>query len=90
MRRVALGRNLRGYPLIIFFSSYNAERRRLVMKGKGLIFALIAAAIGGIASEAVERGLNAADEKIQKIQERRNSETGDDEDETDEDEDEDD
>jgi hypothetical protein len=87
MRRVALGRNLRGYPLIIFFSSYNAERRRLVMKGKGLIFALIAAAIGGIASEAVERGLNAADEKIQ---ERRNSETGDDEDETDEDEDEDD
>lgn len=54
------------------------------MKGKGLIFALIAAAIGGIASEAVERGLNAADEKIQ---ERRNSETGDDEDETDEDED---
>lgn len=35
------------------------------MKGKGLIFALIAAAIGGIASEAVERGLNAADEKLQ-------------------------
>ena len=53
------------------------------MKGKGLIFALIAAAIGGIASEAVERGLNAADEKIQ---ERRISET-DDEDETDEEED---
>lgn len=40
------------------------------MKGKGIIFALIAAAIGGIASEAVERGLNAADEKFQ---ERKNA-----------------
>lgn len=49
------------------------------MKGKGLIFALIAAAIGGIASEAVERGLNAADEKLQ---ERKSAtDTGDDEDE---------
>lgn len=55
------------------------------MKGKGLIFALIAAAIGGIASEAVERGLNAADERIQ---ERKNTpEADDDEDETDEDDD---
>lgn len=45
------------------------------MKGKGIIFALIAAAIGGIASEAVERGLNAADEKLQ---ERKGTpETGD-------------
>ena len=45
------------------------------MKGKGLIFALIAAAIGGIASEAVERGLSAADEKLQ---ERKGAtETGD-------------
>ena len=53
------------------------------MKGKGLIFALIAAAIGGIASEAVERGLNAADERLQ---ERKNApeDTGDeDEEETD-------
>lgn len=58
------------------------------MKGKGLIFALIAAAIGGIASEAVERGLNAADERLQ---ERKNApeDTGDDEDEGEETEDED-
>lgn len=52
------------------------------MKGKGIIFALIAAAIGGIASEAVERGLNAADEKLQ---ERKNAPDVDD-DEEDEDE----
>ena len=53
------------------------------MKGKGLIFALIAAAIGGIASEAVERGLNAADEKLQ---ERKGipEDTGDEEDEDEE------
>lgn len=53
------------------------------MKGKGLIFALIAAAIGGIASEAVERGLNAADEKLQ---ERKGTpeDTGDEEDEDEE------
>ena len=52
------------------------------MKGKGLIFALIAAAIGGIASEAVERGLNAADEKLQ---ERKGTpETGDEEEEDEE------
>ena len=48
------------------------------MKGKGIIFALIAAAIGGIASEAVERGLTAADEKLQ---ERKNFPETDDEDE---------
>lgn len=56
------------------------------MKGKGLIFALIAAAIGGIASEAVERGLNAADEKLQ---ERKGTPETDDEDEGEETEDED-
>lgn len=53
------------------------------MKGKGIIFALIAAAIGGIASEAVERGLNAADEKLQ---ERKNPCTDDEDEETDDDE----
>lgn len=52
------------------------------MKGKGLIFALIAAAIGGIASEAVERGLNAADEKLQ---ERKGTPETDDEDDEEED-----
>lgn len=51
------------------------------MKGKGLIFALIAAAIGGVASEAVERGLNAADEKLQ---ERKNPCTDDEDDDDDE------
>lgn len=51
------------------------------MKGKGLIFAIIAAAIGGIASEAVERGLNAADEKLQ---ERKNFPGADDENEEEE------
>lgn len=53
------------------------------MKTKGLIFALIAAAIGGIASEAVERGLNAADERLQ---ERKNApeDSGDEEDEDEE------
>lgn len=54
------------------------------MKGKGLIFALIAAAIGGIASEVVERGLNAADEKLQ---ERKGIPETDDEDEEEENED---
>lgn len=54
------------------------------MNTKGLIFGLIAAAIGGIASEAVERGLNAADEKLQK----RKNNIADDVEEEDEDEDE--
>lgn len=34
------------------------------MSIKGIIFALIAAGIGGAVSEAAERGLNAADAKL--------------------------
>lgn len=34
------------------------------MNIKGLVFALIAAGIGGVVSEAAERGLNAADAKL--------------------------
>lgn len=34
------------------------------MNIKGIIFALIAAGIGGAVSEAAERGLNAADAKL--------------------------
>jgi hypothetical protein len=34
------------------------------MKLKSIIFALIAAGIGGAVSEAAERGLNAADERL--------------------------
>lgn len=34
------------------------------MNIKGIVFALIAAGIGGVASEAAERGLNAADAKL--------------------------
>ena len=35
------------------------------MNIKGIIFALIAAGIGGAVGEGVERGLNAADAKLQ-------------------------
>ena len=35
------------------------------MKLKSIIFALVAAGIGGAVSEAAERGLNAADAKLQ-------------------------
>ena len=37
---------------------------------KGIIFALIAAGISGIVGEGVERGLNAADDRIQRWKRR--------------------
>lgn len=52
---------------------------------KGVVFALIAAAISGIVGEGVERGLNAADEKYQKWRERKGEETGTEDDTEDED-----
>ncbi len=36
------------------------------MKGKALIFGLIAAAVSGVAGDLCEKGLFAADEKLQK------------------------
>lgn len=35
------------------------------MNIKGVIFALVAAAVSGVVGEGVERGLNAADAKLQ-------------------------
>lgn len=46
------------------------------MGAKGVVFALIAAAISGIVGEGVERGLNAADEKYQKWRAGKGEETG--------------
>lgn len=45
------------------------------MKLKSIIFALVAAGIGGAVSEAAERGLNAADAKLQAKKEAANADT---------------
>lgn len=55
------------------------------MNIKGIIFALVAAGIGGAVGEGVERGLNAADERLHaKKATNAETETTTDEDKTDE------
>lgn len=56
------------------------------MNIKGIIFALIAAGIGGAVSEAAERGLNAADARLmaKKAANAETETTTEDEDKTDE------
>ena len=54
------------------------------MNIKGIIFALLAAGIGGAVGEGVERGLNAADAKLQERQKKSEDEDKTDEDKTEE------
>lgn len=53
----------------LFFNSYNAEKAEKEvtgMKVKPILFALIAAAVSGIAGDMTEKGLYALDERKQR------------------------